>query len=57
LATFAPLPLTSVVVTRALGGEADGNVTVGAVPDLALTVGRVPPPLDTWDPVAPAVSA
>src|SRR6266536_739488 len=38
LATFAPLPLTSVLVTRALGGVADGNVTVGAVPDLALSM-------------------
>jgi len=28
------------------------NVTVGAVPDLALTVGSVPPPLDTGVPVA-----
>jgi len=30
---------------------------VGAVPALALTVGRLPPPLDTWVPVAPALSA
>ena len=51
------MPLTSVLVTRLLGGVEDGKVRVGAVPDLALTVGRLPPPLDTWDPVAPAVSA
>ena len=57
MATFGPLPLTSVLVTSPLGGEEDGKVSVGAVPALALTVGRVPPPLDTWVPVAPAVSA
>ena len=49
-------PLTSVLVTRALGGEEDGKVRVGAVPDLAATVGRLPPPADTWLPVALAVS-
>src|SRR6266581_3296243 len=53
--TFGPLPLTSVLVTRPPGGEEDGKDRAGAVPALAATVGRLPPPLDTWAPVAPAV--
>ena len=57
LATAGPLPLTSVLVTSELGGVAEVKDKVGAVPVLALTVGRLPPPLDTWVPVAPALSA
>ena len=55
MTTSGPLPLISVLLTRPLGGEADGKVSVGALPALAVTVGRVPPPLDTCVPVAPAV--
>ena len=32
-------------------------VMVGAAPDLAVTVGSEPPPLDTWVPVAEALLA
>src|SRR5512142_899241 len=55
LTTAGPLPLTSVLATSEPGGEEEGKVRVGAVPALAASVGRLPPPLDTWAPVAPAV--
>ncbi len=56
LATVGPSPLISVFVTSPLGGGEEGKVRVGALPAFALTVGRVPPPLDTWVPDADAVS-
>ena len=56
LATWGPLPLIRVLVTRVDGGLFDGKVTVGALPEWAVTVGSVPPPLDTWVPLADAVS-
>ena len=56
LTSFGPLPLISVLVTRPEGGLLAGIVTVGALPVWAVTVGRLPPPLDTWVPDADAVS-
>ena len=56
LATFGPLPLISVLVTSPEGGLSAGIVIVGALPVWAVTVGRVPPPLDSWVPDADAVS-
>src|ERR1039458_6004122 len=57
LTTFGPLPLISVFATSAVGGEDFGKVSVGALPALALTVGKVPPPADCCAPAADAVSA
>src|ERR1035438_5458650 len=57
LTTFGPLPLIRVLVTSLLGGEEDGNVSVGARAALALTVGRLPPPADCCALAADAVSA
>ena len=57
LTTFGPLPLISVLVTRADGGLFAGIVIVGALPVWAVTVGRLPPPFDSWAPDADAVSA
>ena len=56
LTSFGPLPLISVVVTKLVGGLLAGIVIVGALPGWAVTVGRLPPPLDTWVPDADAVS-
>jgi len=57
LASFGPLPLISVLVTRLPGGLLAGIVIVGAVPVWGVTVGRLPPPLDSAVPNAEAVSA
>src|SRR6266446_9766754 len=56
LTTVAPPPLMRAFTTSPLGGvEEEGNVSVGAPPVLALTVGRLPPPLDSCVPEADAV--
>src|SRR5260221_10434882 len=57
LATGAPDPLISVFTTSLLGGVDVGILTVGAVFALAVTVGRLPPPSDTFVPEADAVPA
>ena len=49
------MPLISVLRHQATGRAEDGKVSVGALPAFAVTVGRVPPPLDTCVPVVPAV--
>src|SRR5512135_3188364 len=57
LATTGPDPLISVLLTRLVGALCpELTVMAGAVPVLALTVGRAPPPLDTGVPVADALS-
>ena len=57
LVTTGPDPLISVLVTSVFGGVTPlGIVTLGALPVAALTVGRLPPPLDTWDPDAETVA-
>ena len=56
LVTAGPVPLTRVLVTSAVGAFFDvGMVMVGAAPDLAATLGREPPPLDTLLPEADAL--
>src|SRR5262249_32096198 len=55
LATGGPDPLISVLTTSLLGRDGVGTFTLGAVPVLAETVGRLPPPLDTLVPDADAV--
>src|ERR1700728_330271 len=56
LATGGPEPLISVLTTRLLGGAEVGTLTGGALPAVALTVGRPDPPLETCDPDADAVA-
>src|SRR5215469_4932550 len=52
LTTGGPDPLTRVLVTRPLGGAVVGILTVGALPVAVATVGRLPPPSETWVPAA-----
>jgi hypothetical protein len=56
LATGAPVPLIRVLTTSALGGDVFGIATVGAFPAAEVTVGRLPPPLETCEPDADAVA-
>src|SRR5215469_12587405 len=55
LVSFGPEPLIRVVTDRLAGGEVLGTVMTGAWPVLAVTVGSVPPPLDTCGPDADCV--
>src|SRR5580700_4951483 len=53
LLTAAPDPLISVFATSADGGRPDEGILItGAVPEVAVTVGSAPPPLDTCVPDA-----
>src|SRR5215469_8005498 len=52
LTTGGPDPLISVLTTRLLGGAVAGILTAGALPVEAVTVGKLPPPLDTCAPAA-----
>src|SRR3984957_15758459 len=53
--SFGPEPLIRVVTDRPAGGELFGTVMTGAWPGFAVTVGSLPPPVETCEPVAACV--
>src|SRR5580704_9046471 len=53
--TTGPVPWMRVLVIMPVGGAVLGTLITGAVPVAAVTVGRVPPPVETWAPTADAV--
>src|SRR5258708_4245562 len=56
LASFGPEPLISVVTDSLAGGVFLGTAMTGDCPDAAVTVGSLPPPVDTCVPLAACVA-